>query len=222
MDLCKNKTMEQNFNNFYVYDGNRFAFEIIKNIADNKEIKYSPILVVGKSGTGKSHLMNALENSMKNKLKVVKISSEDFVKSFAEDGIYKEYCQADIFIIENIQFLSNKKQIQNKIFDIMKKLIKDNRKVLLTVGMERKQIRDLDFVNEIIANFEDAIILDIVIDVSDESKHKIIEELKKEYNVTINAGETEILIKECNTIVEMKNRLNARKLLQNVELNGGM
>ena len=96
----------------------------------------------------------------------------------------------------------------------MKKLIKDNRKVLLTVGMERKQIRDLDFVNEIIANFEDAIILDIVIDVSDESKHKIVEELKKEYNVTINAGETEILIKECNTIVEMKNRLNARKLLK--------
>lgn len=206
--------MEQNFNNFYVYDGNRFAFEIIKNIADNKDVKYSPVLVAGKSGTGKSHLMNALENSMKNKLKVVKISSKEFATSFTEDVVYKEYCQADIFIVEDIQFLSNKKQIQNRIFDIIEKLIANNKKVLFTVGIERKQIRDLDFVNEIITNFEDAIILDIVIDVGDGAKTSILEKLKAEYNLKINDKETEILVKECNTVVEMKNRLNARKLLK--------
>ena len=59
--------MKQDFRNFYIDKNNKVAFDIIKNIADNKQTNYSTILLCGKNGVGKSHLMVSLEQVAKGK-----------------------------------------------------------------------------------------------------------------------------------------------------------
>ena len=162
--------MEQTLSNFNVNDYNRFAYNIIKDITDKRENNYSPILVVGKSGVGKTHLMVGLENEMKDNSNVIRISSEQFINETIKainnkdvNSIYEKYEKVDILIIEDVEFISSKNKIIGVLYKLMKKLIVDNNKiVLLTFGMSYKTFQEVKILSEFgFIDLENIIIADI-------------------------------------------------------------
>lgn len=162
--------MEQTLSNFNVTDYNRFTYNIIKDITDKRENNYSPILVVGKNGVGKTHLIVGLENEMKDKSNVIRISSEQFINETiqainnkAVNSIYEKYEKVDILIIENAEFISSKKKIIGVLYKLMKKLIVENSKiVLLTFGISYKTFQEVKILSEFgFIDFENTVIADI-------------------------------------------------------------
>lgn len=163
--------MEQTLSNFNVNDYNRFAYNIIKDITDKRENNYSPILIVGESGVGKTHLMVALENTMKDTVNIIRISSEQFItetsqaiKSKNINAVYEEYEKVNILIIEDVQFISSKKQIIDVLYNLMKKLVVENNKiVILTFGMNNKTFQEVKILSEFkFLDFENTVIANIV------------------------------------------------------------
>lgn len=165
------KNMKQSFSNFNINKNNILAYALIKEISVNPKIIASPILIVGKNGVGKTHLMIALENEVKDKTNVIRISSEQFLEETKQvvrtkniNGIYGKYEKTDILIIENIEFLIKyyKKTI-DILHDLIKKLTVENSKiVLLTVGMDLKKVKNIKVIEELKLNdFEDLLIVDV-------------------------------------------------------------
>lgn len=95
--------MRQDFSNFYIDKNNQDAFDIIQKIADKGKIDYSIILLCGKNGVEKTHLMVALKEKIKDKSNVVRISSNQFMEMLKSKTLGSLY-NLDILIIEDIQF----------------------------------------------------------------------------------------------------------------------
>ena len=214
MRLYNNENMTQTFDNFYIDNSNNLACKIIRNITLNKKIKSFPILIIGKSGVGKSHLMNALENSIKDKAKVIKISSDDFIQ---DDSIIN-YKNEDIavLIIEDIQFLSSKIKVQKKLYDILRKMKEKNTKIILTAGVEKLYLKELNFIKEM--NYKNFNVIEIRDNITRETKKKIIQDYAIINSIELSSSEVYLLNIANNTFVELKNKLNAIKLVKNIQI----
>ena len=101
------------FENFVIGPSNKLAFEASKKVSENIS-HYNPLYIYGGVGLGKTHLLNAIGLSLKNKNKVMFISAErfmyQFVKSIKSNEMvkFKEYFRnTDILLIDDIQFMKS-------------------------------------------------------------------------------------------------------------------
>lgn len=210
MGLCNNEITEQTFDNFYIDKSNRLAYDIIRDITISKKIKDLPVLVMGKSGVGKSHLMKALENSIKEKVNVIRISSDEFTQN---DYIIN-YKTEDItvLIIEDIEFLSSKRMVQKKVYNILRELKAKNTKIILTAGIEKLHLKELDFIEEM--KYKKFKVIEISDKITSKTRRKIIQDYVIINGIELCSSEIHSLIIENNTFIELKSKLNAAKAAQ--------
>ena len=112
----------KNFANFIIGSSNKLAFEASNKITENTS-NYNPLYIYGGVGMGKTHLLNAIGLSLKEKSKVMFISAErfmyQFVKSIKSNEMvkFKEYFRnTDILLIDDIQFMNGKEATQEEFF----------------------------------------------------------------------------------------------------------
>lgn len=209
--------LEPTFNNFYVDSSNKYAYEFLKNITDRKN-DYSIVILSGKNGVGKTHLMFALEENLKNKENVIRISSQELRKKLIEkiknktsDNLFNKL---DILIIEDIQFLISMGRIEEEFYKLVKKLARENKTLLMTIDKDKKNIKKFELIKRIMKiDKSKSVILNIKPKITNKTKIKIIQNFSTTNHINIKESEIIDLIKKCNNFQEIKNELNNRKII---------
>lgn len=206
--------MKQDFSSFYIDKNNKVAFDIIKNIADNKQTNYSTILLCGKNGVGKSHLMVALEQAAKGKSNIVRISSNQFIKMLKNKAICSLY-NVDILIIEDVQFFVSTMKNEKEIYNSIKKLTIDKSiTIIMTIDKEIRDLENLEFISKLMQiDYERNLILEIKETLTNKTKSLIIKDFQCRNNIIIAESKIKTLLKECIGYQELQSKLNATKIL---------
>jgi len=131
-----------NFDNFVVGPSNSLAKAAAQAVTDKPGILYNPLFIYGESGLGKTHLLHAVGNSIKNKnknLSVLYQTADRFVNEFISairfDKIHrfqKKYQNIDVLLIDDIQFISNKEQTQEAFFHIFNVLYDSHKQIVFS------------------------------------------------------------------------------------------
>ena len=139
------------FDNFMVGESNELAFTAAKKICV-ESAHYNPLFIYGPVGMGKTHLLNAIGLEVKNVKKAMFISSERFMYHFVrsiksnEMVKFKDFFRmANIFIIDDIQFLSGKEAMQEEFFHTFNALIERGSQIVISSS---KSPTELDRIQE--------------------------------------------------------------------------
>ncbi len=140
------------FNSFIVGDSNKIASSVAVAVAEQPGKQFNPLFIYGKSGLGKTHLMQAignyvLENSMDNVLYVNSNTFlEEFVDSIKEQGnTFKEkYRNVDVLIIDDIQFLAKADKTQEEFFHTFNILHQNNKQIVISSDRSPDDLKTLE------------------------------------------------------------------------------
>lgn len=130
------------FDTFVVGDNNRFAHAAALAVAESPATAYNPLFLYGGVGLGKTHLMHSIGNEILRKnpsMKVLYVTSEkftnDFVNSIKDKSMEKfkqKYRSIDVLLIDDIQFIAGKQQIQEEFFNTFNTLRDSGRQLVIS------------------------------------------------------------------------------------------
>jgi len=186
----------KNFDNFIIGSSNKIAFEASKKVSE-KTSHYNPLYIYGGVGMGKTHLLNSIGLSLKDTQKVMFISAErfmyQFVKSIKSNDMvkFKEYFRnADIFLIDDIQFMNGKETLQEEFFHTFNALLEKGSQIIISGDRPPNKLYKIQ--ERIKSRFSGGLVIDIQ-QPDFELRYKIVkvksEELKKYYSDQINISE---------------------------------
>ena len=143
------------FKNFLEKDGNTFAKNGAVAIVENLGLQYNPLYIYGESGSGKTHLLQAIGNKVleNNPEKRVKyISAEDLLENELEIQKVRSE-EFDLLIIDDIQVLGEKDiLIQEKFFNLFNSQHINNRQMVFSSDTEPDQLENVH--SHLIARFK--------------------------------------------------------------------
>ncbi len=155
------------FKNFVDGRSNQFAYATAKSVSEKPGIAYNPLFIYGGVGLGKTHLMQAVGNVLQAKGKsVIYTSVEQFlndfirhVKNSSMERFKEKYRKCDVLLIDDIQFLNNKPQIQEEFFHTFEELRAASSQIIITSDKHPKQIAGLE--ERLKSRFEHGLVADI-------------------------------------------------------------
>lgn len=157
------------FENYVMGNSNRFAYAAALAVANNPANTYNPLFLYGGVGLGKTHLMHAIGNRIKQNdpsMKVLYISSENFTNEIINsiynkntEAFRKKYRNIDCLIIDDIQFLKGKEQTQVEFFHTFNDLRDSNKQIIISSDRLPKEIETLE--DRMRSRFEQGLIADI-------------------------------------------------------------
>lgn len=143
-----------NFNNYVTGRANQLARAAAIQVADNAGQAYNPLFIYGGVGLGKTHLLQAIGNQLKQQnpdAKVRYLHAEryvsDVVKAYenkAFDVFKKQYHSLDLLLIDDIQFFGKKTRTQEEFFYAFNTLIEEKKQIVITCDTYPKEIIDVD------------------------------------------------------------------------------
>lgn len=142
------------FESFVVGSGNELAYAACQAIAADPGTKYNPLFLYGGVGIGKTHLIQAVGNAVlaqRPNARVVYVTSEQFVQEFVDALRFKKntdfagfYRNADVLIIDDIQFIAGKEKIQEEFFHTFNALRQADKQIVLSSDKPPKDISALE------------------------------------------------------------------------------
>ena len=155
----------KNFENFIVGQSNSLAFEASKKVTDNIS-NYNPLYLYSGVGMGKTHLLNAIGLKLKKDKKVMFISAErfmyHFVKSIKSNEMikFKDFFRnADVLLIDDIQFMNGKEALQEEFFHTFSSLIDKGSQIVLTADRPPNKLSRIQ--ERIKSRFSGGLVVDI-------------------------------------------------------------
>ena len=204
----------KNFDNFVTGPSNKLAFEASKKVSQDVS-HYNPLYLHSGVGMGKTHLLNSIGLSLKEKNKVMFISAErfmyQFVKSIKSNEMvkFKEYFRnTDILLIDDIQFMNGKEAMQEEFFHTFNALIEKGSQIIVSADRPPNKLTRIQ--ERIKSRFSGGLVVDI--QNSDyELRYKIIKsktnELELFYSNQIN------ITKETQEFISNEIRTSIRELV---------
>ncbi len=143
------------FDSFVVGPSNRFAYTASLAVAESPAKVYNPLYIYGRVGLGKTHLMHAIGNSVKeinSNLKVLYMSSEEFTNAMVESlrrgspmpEFRNKYRTVDVLLIDDIQFIRGKDGTQEEFFHTFNALYNAQKQIVLTSDRHPRDITSLE------------------------------------------------------------------------------
>ncbi|MFR3226863.1 MAG: chromosomal replication initiator protein DnaA [Blautia massiliensis (ex Durand et al. 2017)] len=142
------------FENFIKGPSNQFAYAAAQAVAANPSGAYNPLFIYGPSGLGKTHLLNAIQIEIKKNhpdFNIVYVDCEMFtneiitaVKTATTEQFRQKYRQADVLLIDDIQFLAGKESTQEEFFHTFNTLHNDGRQIVIASDRPAKEIKSLE------------------------------------------------------------------------------
>ncbi|MBQ8687109.1 MAG: chromosomal replication initiator protein DnaA [Ruminococcus sp.] len=160
---------EYTFSTFIVGRSNEFAYAACTAVAKEPGKNYNPLFVYGPSGLGKTHLMHAIAHEVKQNhpdYNIIYVTSEefgnDFIRGINENNMisfHEKYRSADVLLIDDIQFFSNKESMQEEFFHTFNKLHAEGKQIVITSDKPPRELKTLE--DRIRTRFEWGLITDI-------------------------------------------------------------
>ena len=145
---------EYTFATFIVGGSNEFAYAACTAVAKEPGKNYNPLFIYGPSGLGKTHLMHAIANQVHEnhpEYKIIYVTSEEFGNDFLScindnnmARFHDKYRNADVLLIDDVQMLSGKTQMQVEFFNVFNMLYNQHKQIVLTSDRQPCEIADLD------------------------------------------------------------------------------
>ncbi|MDP3015405.1 MAG: chromosomal replication initiator protein DnaA [bacterium] len=159
-----------NLNSFVVGSSNELAYAATMAITKDVGKKYNPLFIYGGTGLGKTHLIqaagNEIKNLYKNKVKVKYVSSEKFVNDVVwairnkrMDDVKTRYRNVDVLIIDDIQFIGGKERSEEEFFHTFNVLYENNKQIIISSDRPPAAIPTLE--ERLRSRFEGGMIADI-------------------------------------------------------------
>lgn len=168
-EKVEDTTYEYTFDTFIVGSSNRFAHAACLSVATNPSNSYNPLFLHGNSGLGKTHLLYAIGNEIKrtypNK-EICYIKGDDFTNELIESlklgkmiEFRQKYRQADVLLVDDVQFIGGKESTQEEFFHTFNTLYEAKKQIVLTSDRPPVEIKTLD--DRLRSRFEQGLIADI-------------------------------------------------------------
>lgn len=167
------------FDTFIEGPSNRFAYRAAIAVAENPggSVKsenvfnnYNPLFIYGKSGLGKTHILNAICYEIhKNypSMRILYTRAEDFANEFINslgkktvDDFHDKFRNIDVLLIDDIQFIGGKVQTEEEFFHTFNSLVENGKQVVLTSDRPPKEIQSLT--ERLCSRFENGLLADII------------------------------------------------------------
>jgi chromosomal replication initiator protein len=142
------------FEAFVIGSSNRFAHAAALAVAENPAGSYNPLFVHGGSGLGKTHLLHAIGNYVRENFPtrhVRYVSTETFMNEFVDAirtnstiAFKRRYRECDVLLVDDIQFMENKESLQEEFFHTFNHLYGASRQIVLTSDRPPKSIATLE------------------------------------------------------------------------------
>ena len=157
------------FENFVVGPSNRFANGAAIAVANNPGYVYNPLFIYGPAGVGKTHLLYAIANGIRKAnpdANIVFIKGDQFTSELIEaikNGknieFRSKYREADLFLIDDIQFIAGKESTQEEFFHTFNKLYEEHKQIVMT--SDRKPSDMVTLEDRLKSRFEWGLLADI-------------------------------------------------------------
>ena len=162
------------FDSFVPGPSNKFVYAAAKAVAENPGTSFNPLFIYGSTGLGKTHLMQAIANDIREKkpsLKVLYTTCEKFLNEVIDNMITKNggrdrdalfrahYRNADILLVDDIQFISKKIAVQEAFFHTFNELFAQNKQIIISSDRPPKEIAALE--DRLRTRFEGGLTADI-------------------------------------------------------------
>ena len=157
------------FDNFVVGPSNRFAHSACIAVTNIPGQVYNPLFIYGPPGVGKTHLLYAIANGIrkgKPDANIVYIKGDQFtneliaaIQSGKNIEFRNKYREADLFLVDDIQFIAGKESTQEEFFHTFNKLYEEHKQIVLT--SDRKPSEMLTLEDRLKSRFEWGLTADI-------------------------------------------------------------
>lgn len=147
------------FDNFVVGKSNQFVYAAARAVAEHPGEKFNPLFIYGGVGLGKTHLLHAIGNYIKEfnpNLNVLYVTCEQFANDYIESlgsmsttkskavlEFRTKYRNLDVLMVDDIQFISKKTSTQEEFFHTFNELYQNNKQIIITSDRPPKDIETL-------------------------------------------------------------------------------
>ena len=145
---------EFTFENFIRGSSNQFAYAAAQAVAANPSGAYNPLFIYGNSGLGKTHLLNAIQIEIRKNhpdFNIVYVDCEKFtneiitaIRSGSTEEFRQKYRQADLLLVDDIQFIAGKESTQEEFFHTFNSLHDAHKQIVIASDRPAKEIKSLE------------------------------------------------------------------------------
>jgi chromosomal replication initiator protein len=204
------------FKTFIVGSFNELAFAAAQAIINKPGVSYNPFFIYGPSGLGKTHLIQAVGNEIKQKYphKTIKyISLERFAIDYINalrhnkpNEFKQKYRKYDVLIMDDIQFISNKEKTQEELFHLFNSLYETNKQIIFSSDKHPNYISGLE--DRLKTRFSSGMIVDVT-EPDFESRIAIVQSKAKESGVELSEDISHFIASSISSSIrELEGSLN--------------
>lgn len=155
------------FDTFVIGPFNALAHTAAKTVSEKPGIAYNPLFIYGKTGHGKTHLIQAVGNQLKRSgKKVFYVTSERFTVDYfnslqngTANNFKDKYRQYDALIMDDVQFLAKKEKTQEELFHLFNALHDNNKQIVFSSDMHPALLAGME--ERLQSRFAQGMIVDI-------------------------------------------------------------
>jgi len=168
IDRKNNLNPRYTFESFVIGPFNELAHAAAQAVIKNPGTSYNPLFIYGKTGHGKTHLIQSVGNFIKDnyELTVYYLTSEKFtvdyinaVKTQSVNAFKEKYRRYDVLIMDDIQFMANKEKTQEELFHLFNYLYDNNKQIVFSSDMHPNYVTGLE--DRLRSRFSAGMIVDI-------------------------------------------------------------
>lgn len=190
------------FDSFVDGGFNAEAYRAARLISKNPGKAYNPLFIYSNSGLGKTHLLHAIGNYIKNTskpgAKVLYINANDFVEEYVryvkgekESETLKDFFSTvDVLLLDDVQFLENKVKTEEMFFFVYEKMIRNNKQIVITSDRQPSELKGLE--DRLVTRFSQGLTVKIN-DPDQDTCVKILEKIIKESDYDVDDFDTAVL-----------------------------
>lgn len=162
-----NLNPKYSFDTFVVGSFNALPHTAAKTVVSKPGIAYNPLFIHGKTGFGKTHLIQAVGNALKKQgKKVFYVTSERFTVDYfnslqtgTANNFKDKYRQYDVLIMDDVQFLADKEKTQEELFHLFNALHDNNKQIVFSSDVHPALLNGLE--ERLQSRFAQGMIVDI-------------------------------------------------------------